>query len=62
MIDHTPQADIIYDKIEEIMKREYGYVPDTEFVLLDVEDEEKERSLYYHSEKLAIAHGLISTL
>ena len=44
------------------MKREYGYVPDTEFVLLDVEDEQKERSLYYHSEKLAIAYGLISTL
>ncbi|CBI20738.3 unnamed protein product, partial [Vitis vinifera] len=58
-----PQADIIYDKVEEMMKtiREDGYVPDTEFVLLDVEDEEKERSLYYHSEKLAIAYGLIST-
>ena len=58
-----PQADIIYDKVEEMMKtiREEGYVPETEFVLLNVEDEEKERSLYYHSEKLAIAYGLIST-
>lgn len=60
--DH-PQTDLIYDKVEDMMKRirEEGYVPDTDFVLLDVEEEEKERALYYHSEKLAIAYGLIST-
>ncbi|KAF6138277.1 hypothetical protein GIB67_001427 [Kingdonia uniflora] len=28
----------------------------------DVEEEVKERSLYYHSERLAIAYGIISTL
>ncbi|KAH7574471.1 hypothetical protein JRO89_XS03G0300400 [Xanthoceras sorbifolium] len=58
-----PQADLIYDKLEDLIKRikEEGYIPDTDFVLLDVEEEEKERALYYHSEKLAIAYGLIST-
>ena len=38
-----------------------GYVPDTEFVLHDVENEDKEHFLSYHSEKLAIAFGLINT-
>lgn len=40
--------------------RDEGYVPNTDFVLHDVEEEEK-CVLYYHSEKLAIAYGLIST-
>lgn len=58
-----PEAAAIYDELEYLMQRikDEGYVPDTEFVLLNVEEEEKERSLYYHSEKLAIAYGLIST-
>jgi pentatricopeptide repeat protein len=38
-----------------------GYVPDTKFVLHDVEEEEKLSHLWHHSEKLAIAFGLIST-
>lgn len=41
--------------------KKFGYVPDKNFVLHDVEDEEKEHILCYHSEKLAIAFGLIST-
>ncbi|KAF3446125.1 hypothetical protein FNV43_RR11304 [Rhamnella rubrinervis] len=58
-----PQTDRVYEKLEGLIKRiqEEGYVPDTDFVLLDVEEEEKQRALYYHSEKLAIAFGLIST-
>ncbi|PKU72595.1 pentatricopeptide repeat-containing protein At4g33170 isoform X1 [Dendrobium catenatum] len=58
-----PEAAAIHDELEDLMQRikKEGYVPDTDFVLLDVEEEEKERSLYYHSEKLAIAYGLIST-
>ncbi|XP_050365676.1 LOW QUALITY PROTEIN: pentatricopeptide repeat-containing protein At4g33170-like [Argentina anserina] len=58
-----PEADLIYKKLEDMMKRiiEEGYVPDTDFVLADVEEEEKERALYYHSERLAIAYALIST-
>jgi hypothetical protein len=37
-----------------------GYVLDTKFVLHDVDEEERQLHLYYHSEKLAIAFGLIS--
>ncbi|CAL0319104.1 unnamed protein product [Lupinus luteus] len=57
------EADLIYNKVEYVMKRirEEGYVPDTGLALLDIEEEEKENSLYYHSEKLAIAYGLIRT-
>ncbi|KAI3686015.1 hypothetical protein L1987_79684 [Smallanthus sonchifolius] len=58
-----PHYEKIYSKVEDMMKliKEDGYVPDTDYVLLDVEEEEKVRSLYYHSEKLAIAFGLLST-
>lgn len=38
-----------------------GYVPDTRIVLYDLEEEEKERILLGHSEKLAVAFGLINS-
>lgn len=38
-----------------------GYIPDTSFVLHDVSEEEKEYNLTFHSEKLAIAFGLLNT-
>ncbi|KAL5769646.1 hypothetical protein ACOSP7_013800 [Xanthoceras sorbifolium] len=38
-----------------------GYVAHTETVLVDIEEEEKENALSYHSEKIAIAFMLIST-
>ncbi|XP_052170520.1 pentatricopeptide repeat-containing protein At5g48910-like [Diospyros lotus] len=39
-----------------------GYEPDTEQVLLDIDNEEvKQSSLGHHSEKLAVAFGFIST-
>ncbi|MBA0766364.1 hypothetical protein Gotri_015413 [Gossypium trilobum] len=38
-----------------------GYVPDYSFVLQDVEEDEKEHILMSHSERLAIAFGMIST-
>lgn len=41
--------------------REAGYVPDTRYVLHDIDQEAKEQALLYHSERLAIAYGLIST-
>ncbi|KAI4325888.1 hypothetical protein MLD38_031252 [Melastoma candidum] len=37
------------------------YVPDTRYVLHDIDQEAKEQALLYHSERLAIAYGLIST-
>ncbi|CAM6025997.1 unnamed protein product [Sphagnum balticum] len=41
--------------------KDAGYVPDTRFALHDVDEEEKVLHLRQHSEKLAIAFGLIST-
>ncbi|KAK9161778.1 hypothetical protein Syun_008119 [Stephania yunnanensis] len=38
----------------------HGYAPATNEVSLDIDEEEKETSLYRHSEKLAIAFGIIS--
>ncbi|KAF8117615.1 hypothetical protein N665_0009s0132 [Sinapis alba] len=37
-----------------------GYVPETNFVLQDLEGEQMEDSLRHHSEKLALAFGLIT--
>uniref|UniRef100_A0A1D1YHF1 Pentatricopeptide repeat-containing protein At2g41080 n=1 Tax=Anthurium amnicola TaxID=1678845 RepID=A0A1D1YHF1_9ARAE len=41
--------------------RQHGYVPDTSMVLHDMEEEEKEHSLAYHSEKIAVAFAILST-
>ena len=38
-----------------------GYIAGTAEVLYDIDEEEKERALGHHSEKLAISFGLIST-
>lgn len=53
----------IYAKLEELAKglKAAGFVPTTDYVLFDIEEEEKEHMLGFHSEKLAIAFGLIST-
>lgn len=57
-----PDGAAIAAEVEALMKRikEEGYSPEVDSVLLDVEREEKERSLYFHSERLAIAYGLMS--
>ncbi|KAJ6378500.1 hypothetical protein OIU78_028691 [Salix suchowensis] len=39
----------------------HGHTPQTDIVLHDLEDAQKERSLGVHSEKLALAFGLITT-
>lgn len=53
----------IYGKLDEIKFRikAYGYVAETNFVLHDIGQEDKENVLCYHSEKLAVAFGLICT-
>jgi pentatricopeptide repeat protein len=58
-----PQSEQIYALLENLagQMEVAGYVPDTKFVLHDVEEEVKEDLLYSHSEKLAIAFGLINT-
>ncbi|KAH9317122.1 hypothetical protein KI387_018891 [Taxus chinensis] len=57
------QTTEIYLKLEQLagQMKEEGYVPDKNFVLHDIEEEQKEQFLFHHSEKLAIAFGLIST-
>lgn len=58
-----PEKDRIYGLIKGLAAtlRESGYVPDTRFVLHDIEQESKEEALLAHSERLATAYGLISS-
>ena len=58
-----PSSYRIYQKLEWLggKMKELGYIPDKRFALHDVEDEQKEVMLSYHSERLAIGFGLIST-
>lgn len=58
-----PRSDEIYKKLEwlEMRLMESGFTPDTESALHDLDKEEKEVTLCNHSERLAIAYGLIST-
>lgn len=57
-----PQDKEIYEMLKEITKllRLEGYVPHTANVLADIQEEEKETALTYHSEKIAIAFMLIN--
>lgn len=58
-----PMANEIYeelDRVGELMKAA-GYVPNIGPVFHDVEDDEKSNMIFSHSERLAIAFGLIST-
>ena len=59
-----PQMKEIYRKLKIIKERLQmaGHSPDTSQVLFDIDEEEKETAVNYHSEKLAIAFGLINTL
>lgn len=58
-----PRAEEIFEYLGEISKRmkEEGFVPHTNHVVHDVEEEQKEENVSYHSEKLAAAFGIIST-
>ncbi|KAL0337914.1 UNVERIFIED_CONTAM: Pentatricopeptide repeat-containing protein [Sesamum calycinum] len=58
-----PHATEIYAKLEEMLVRikDLGYVPDPDGILYDICEEETENPLHYHSEKLAIAFGLLKT-
>uniref|UniRef100_A0A0A8ZM68 DYW domain-containing protein n=1 Tax=Arundo donax TaxID=35708 RepID=A0A0A8ZM68_ARUDO len=58
-----PWMDQINKKLQELIDqiKVIGYVPYFAVVLHDVEDEQKEEHLMYHSEKLALAFSLIHT-
>lgn len=55
--DHFKIAEKVSELLSKIKK--LGYVPDIAMAFHDVEDEQKEDHLSYHSEKLAIAYGLL---
>ncbi|KAL5059935.1 hypothetical protein RYX36_031539 [Vicia faba] len=57
-----PQIKEIYKKVDSMMVEisRHGYVMEKETLLPDV-DEEEQRVIKYHSEKLAIAFGIIKT-
>ncbi|KAK1428696.1 hypothetical protein QVD17_17535 [Tagetes erecta] len=57
---HVEQLHAFLLKLSTEMK-EYGYQPKTKVVLYDVDEAEKERILLGHSEKLAVAFGLITS-
>ncbi|KAK7364166.1 hypothetical protein VNO80_12611 [Phaseolus coccineus] len=59
---HPQMKDILekLDKLNMEMKKS-GYLPKTNFVLQDVEEQDKEQILCGHSEKLAVVLGLLNT-
>lgn len=58
-----PMSEELSVKVKELCVRfkEAGYVPDMSCVLYDVDEEQKEKVLLGHSEKLALTFGLIGT-
>ncbi|TKY45963.1 putative pentatricopeptide repeat-containing protein [Spatholobus suberectus] len=58
-----PQSKEIYEELSVLVgkMKELGYVPETDFALHDVEEEDKECHLAVHSEKLAIVFAILNT-
>ncbi|KAL8524185.1 hypothetical protein ACS0TY_013960 [Phlomoides rotata] len=58
-----PQMAQILDKLNRLSleMKKAGYLPNTDFVLQDVEEQEKEHILCGHSEKLAVVFGILNT-
>ena len=58
-----PEAQKIYDVLNNLFKKlkAEGYIPDTRLVLRNIDEEQKVHALWAHSEKLAIAYGLMHT-
>ena len=57
------EAKEIYAELRRLSEtiKANGYIPETRLVLRNIEEEEKELALCSHSEKLAIAYGLMRT-
>ncbi|KAI5669307.1 hypothetical protein M9H77_19160 [Catharanthus roseus] len=58
-----PMSEAIYSLLMDLIERikKMGYVPETSFALHDVDDEEKGDLLFEHSEKLALAYGILTS-
>ncbi|KAL0911765.1 hypothetical protein M5K25_019926 [Dendrobium thyrsiflorum] len=59
----NPQIEQAHALLTQLVKeaKEMGYIPNTKVVLYNLEQEEKEKIVLGHSEKLALAFGLISS-
>ncbi|KAL1210082.1 Pentatricopeptide repeat-containing protein [Cardamine amara subsp. amara] len=62
--EEHPQREKIYEFLAELNMKllEAGYVSNTASVYHDVDEEEKEMTLRVHSEKLAVAFGIMNTV
>ncbi|CAO2826932.1 unnamed protein product [Amaranthus hypochondriacus] len=58
-----PEIEAIDKILKQLIKRAKleGFVAATELVLMDITEEEKEENLKFHSEKLALAFGVLKT-
>ncbi|KAL9664555.1 hypothetical protein QQ045_019960 [Rhodiola kirilowii] len=58
-----PDREFVYKILDGLVQRVKleGFAFSTELVLMDVSDEEKEQNLSFHSEKLAVAFGILKT-
>ncbi|XP_021745711.1 pentatricopeptide repeat-containing protein At4g14050, mitochondrial-like [Chenopodium quinoa] len=58
-----PMQEKLIGLLEELdlEMRKRGYVPDTSYVLHELEQHEKERHLLWHSERWAVAYGLLKS-
>ncbi|XP_073134026.1 pentatricopeptide repeat-containing protein At5g50990 isoform X2 [Henckelia pumila] len=58
-----PETDAIYRVLEVLIHRSRmeGYVCARDSVFMDISEEEKEENLNYHSEKLALAYGILKS-
>ncbi|KAL2325058.1 hypothetical protein Fmac_024116 [Flemingia macrophylla] len=56
-----PELHAVYKYLEQLVHemRKLGYVPDTKYVLHDMESEKKEYALSTHSEKFAVVYGIM---
>ncbi|XP_044336017.1 putative pentatricopeptide repeat-containing protein At3g15930 [Triticum aestivum] len=56
-----PMSEEIYSKLDKVLTdlKNDGYVPDVTEVFVQVTEEEKQKVLYWHSEKLAVAFALL---
>ncbi|CAK7346275.1 unnamed protein product [Dovyalis caffra] len=56
-----PEVQQVYNYLDQLVleMKKIGYVPDTKYVLHDTESDLKEHDLSTHSEKLAVAYGLM---
>ncbi|CAK7348740.1 unnamed protein product [Dovyalis caffra] len=61
-IPHQDEGEIYYELYQLVSElKKFGYVPDINCVYQKIDEVEKEKVLLSHTEKLAIAYGLIKT-